>query len=190
MAGLRVHWITCSKCDFKQRLRTSNPYTGPVFRYQVAGSEIGYPIITALGWCPNCNKVREVESLDTSPIQARLNQLLLEDEAYRLKHPGLLERIKAAVGLSGSRHLQHEINNTNRLIYLLKARAGRKCLWCGFPAPMVLFESGSNHPSLSCHGGTLTEQVEQTGIRLDFDNSCRKVRWYSTEGVFLKENNG
>jgi|GEM_PF-4146913 hypothetical protein len=190
MAGLRIHWVTCSKCEFKQLLRKSNPYTGPDFRYQIYGSKIWYQIIPAYAWCPKCKIVREVETLDISPVQSRLNQLLLEEETFRLKHAGVLERIKRKIGLSDKDTLQQDIKHANRLIKLLKSRTDRKCLWCGFPAPSVMFESGSEHPSQSCRGGILTEQVEQTGIHLDFDNSCRKVRWYSAEGVFLREDNG
>jgi hypothetical protein len=185
MSGLRNHWIACSKCDFKQKYRQSCPDTGPFFRYQVSDSDTWYPIIVAYAWCPKCKLVRETESLDISPIEKHLTQLLLEYETYQLKHPGIIAKVKEKLHLSHGSNLQHEISKTIEILSLLKKRTDRKCLRCGFTAPSIIFESGSSHPS--CSGGILTELVEETGIQMDFDNSCRKVRWYSVEGMFLRE---
>jgi hypothetical protein len=162
----------------------------PSFRYQVSGSDFWYPIITAFAWCPKCKEVRYVESLDFSTIQTRVNQLRLEEETYRLKNPGLLARIKMKYGLSECGQIQHELHAANRLIGLLKTRTDRKCITCGYFAPSEMFESGYKHPSSSCRGGILTEQVEETGLHVSFDNSCREVRWYSAEGVFLRSEKG
>lgn len=185
--GLRIHRVSCSKCDFKQLLRKSCPDTSPDNRYKISGSEFGYPIITSFAWCPNCKDIEKVETLDCSGIHKRLNQLRLQKETYLLKHVGILDRLKVKLGLSDVRLIENEITNANRLLELLSSRTDRKCLRCGFPVPASDFKSGIRHPILECPGGILTESIEETEIHLDFDNSCRSTRWYSPEGVFLGE---
>lgn len=188
--GLRVHRVSCSKCDFKQIFRKSCPDTSPDNRYKISGSEFGFPIITAFAWCPNCRDIEKVETLDSSGIHKRINELRLQRETFLLKHPGILDRLKVKFGLSEVRNIEHQITSANRLLELLSSRTDRKCLRCGFPAPESDFESGIEHPACECSDGILTESIEETEIHLDFDNSCRSTRWYSAEGIFLGEQKG
>jgi hypothetical protein len=178
-------WIACSKCDFRQTFPLQDEYAN--FKYRISGSEIWFFVAAEYAWCPKCKKVRSVETLETSHIQSKLNELFLAQETYRLKHSGLLEQIKGQFGLSAGHDPQGDINNTNKLIDLMKARTDRKCLTCGYRVSNGAFESGCAHSDLSCLGGILTLHIEKNeDMNMSRDNPGRD-RWYSAEGVFLGE---
>lgn len=147
--------VRCSSCDFEQMLT----HYRVICRYHLSDNQVYEHQHRDIGWCSNCQLVRDIESLPNLDV-ARGRLARLHEERSSLRLP-LWERLWAGKTAHRILEIDDQINEKQALVNAFRHRSGQPhCLTCGSTDTIPAIVGVQHH----C-GGTLSMQPHPLEIR-------------------------